>query len=268
MNLSTAIRPRTYGNRPVGAEQVVSLPRGGGARGPWHRHLDRARRDRRPARSERGRASPRRSTCCSGCCRPTRGSVSLFGRPPAESIKLGAIGAMLQTGSLIRDLSVRELVTMMASLYPDPMPVDEVIDLTGIGDIAAPAYPEALRRADAARALRRCAGVQPRLARPRRADRGNGRRGSARVLDDDARLRQPRQDRRFRHALPRGGRRLRRPHHSDGPRSDRRRRAGHRDQGHGRRPIDSGDAARRRPRRARCAARRHEGRSPRRVNRS
>jgi ABC-2 type transport system ATP-binding protein len=63
------------------------------------------------------------------------GTVALFGRPPADAIKLGAIGAMLQTGSLIRDLSVRELVTMMASLYPSPMPVDEVIELTGIGDI-------------------------------------------------------------------------------------------------------------------------------------
>jgi ABC-2 type transport system ATP-binding protein len=70
-----------------------------------------------------------------GLLPPDRGSVSLFGRPPAESIKVGAIGAMLQTGSLIRDLSVRELVTMMAALYPNPMPVDEVIDLTGIGDI-------------------------------------------------------------------------------------------------------------------------------------
>jgi len=70
-----------------------------------------------------------------GLLQPDAGSVSLFGRPPADSIKLGAIGAMLQTGSLIRDLSVRELVTMMASLYPHPMSVDEVIDLTGIGDI-------------------------------------------------------------------------------------------------------------------------------------
>ena len=70
-----------------------------------------------------------------GLLPPDAGSVSLFGQPPAESIKLGAIGAMLQTGSLIRDLSVRELVTMMASLYPNPMSVDEVIDLTGIGDI-------------------------------------------------------------------------------------------------------------------------------------
>jgi ABC-2 type transport system ATP-binding protein len=70
-----------------------------------------------------------------GLLQPDAGSVSLFGRPSADSIKLGAIGAMLQTGSLIRDLSVRELVTMMASLYPHPMSVDEVIDLTGIGDI-------------------------------------------------------------------------------------------------------------------------------------
>src|SRR5689334_12708544 len=70
-----------------------------------------------------------------GLLQPDAGSVSLFGRPPADSIRLGAIGAMLQTGSLIRDLSVRELVTMMASLYPHPMSVDEVIDLTGIGDI-------------------------------------------------------------------------------------------------------------------------------------
>jgi ABC-2 type transport system ATP-binding protein len=67
---------------------------------------------------------------------PDSGSVSLFGRPPGEAIVDGAIGAMLQTGSLIRDLSVRELLTMMASLYPRPLPVPEVIDLVGIGPIA------------------------------------------------------------------------------------------------------------------------------------
>src|SRR4029078_7207626 len=40
------------------------------------------------------------------------------------------IGAMLQTGALIRDLSVRELITMMSSLYPRPLPVDEALALT------------------------------------------------------------------------------------------------------------------------------------------
>jgi ABC-2 type transport system ATP-binding protein len=43
---------------------------------------------------------------------------------------------MLQTGGLIRDLRVRELVTMMASLYPDPLDVDEVLALTGTEAVA------------------------------------------------------------------------------------------------------------------------------------
>jgi ABC-2 type transport system ATP-binding protein len=71
-----------------------------------------------------------------GLQRPDRGSVSLFGREPADAIAAGAVGAMLQTGALIMDLSVRELVTMMAGLYPDPLDVDEVLVLAGIEDIA------------------------------------------------------------------------------------------------------------------------------------
>src|SRR6185312_9763281 len=71
-----------------------------------------------------------------GLLPPDSGSVSVFGRSPDGAIAQGAIGAMLQTGSLIRDLSVRELLDMMASLYPSPLGVDEVIDLAGIGEIA------------------------------------------------------------------------------------------------------------------------------------
>ncbi len=71
-----------------------------------------------------------------GLLPPDSGTVSLFGMRPADAIKLGAIGAMLQTGSLIRDLSGRELITMMASLFPRPLAVDEVLELTGIEDIA------------------------------------------------------------------------------------------------------------------------------------
>src|SRR5207245_1802735 len=67
---------------------------------------------------------------------PDSGSVSLFGRAPDAAIQDGAIGAMLQTGSLIRDLSVRELIAMMGSLYPHPLPVEDVIDMVGIGSIA------------------------------------------------------------------------------------------------------------------------------------
>ena len=71
-----------------------------------------------------------------GLLPPDSGTVSLFGMKPGDAIKVGAIGAMLQTGSLIRDLSVRDLIDMMASLFPRPFTVDEVLDLTGIADIA------------------------------------------------------------------------------------------------------------------------------------
>jgi ABC-2 type transport system ATP-binding protein len=71
-----------------------------------------------------------------GLAKPDGGSVSLLGRAPSTAVDEGAIGAMLQTGGqIIRDLSVRELLTMMASLYPDPLDVDEVLDLVGIRDI-------------------------------------------------------------------------------------------------------------------------------------
>jgi ABC-2 type transport system ATP-binding protein len=72
-----------------------------------------------------------------GLLEPDAGTVSVFGRPPREAVADGAVGAMLQTGALIRDLSVRELVAMMASLYPAPMDVDEVLELTGVSEIAA-----------------------------------------------------------------------------------------------------------------------------------
>jgi ABC-2 type transport system ATP-binding protein len=68
---------------------------------------------------------------------PDSGTVSVFGRPPQQAVADGAVGAMLQTGALIRDLSVRELVEMIASLYPAPMDVDEVLRLTGIAEFAA-----------------------------------------------------------------------------------------------------------------------------------
>jgi ABC-2 type transport system ATP-binding protein len=71
-----------------------------------------------------------------GLLRPDSGSVSVFGKAPSDAIDAGSVGAMLQTGSLIRELKVREIVAMMASLYPKPLDVDEVLGLTGIADIA------------------------------------------------------------------------------------------------------------------------------------
>jgi ABC-type multidrug transport system ATPase subunit len=70
-----------------------------------------------------------------GLARPDASSVSVFGRTPAEAVAAGAVGAMLQTGELIRNLDVRELIAMVASLYPSPLDVEETIELCGIGAI-------------------------------------------------------------------------------------------------------------------------------------
>ncbi|MEP7047873.1 MAG: ABC transporter ATP-binding protein [Ilumatobacteraceae bacterium] len=71
-----------------------------------------------------------------GLSQPDSGDVRIFDMSPAEAIANGAIGAMMQTGAVLSDLSVRELVDMMGSLYPNPLTPDETLALAGIADIA------------------------------------------------------------------------------------------------------------------------------------
>ena len=71
-----------------------------------------------------------------GLLDPDDGAAHLFGGSPQDAVAAGRVGAMLQVGSLIRDLSVRELISMVASLYPRPLGVDETIALTRIEEIA------------------------------------------------------------------------------------------------------------------------------------
>jgi ABC-2 type transport system ATP-binding protein len=71
-----------------------------------------------------------------GLTRPDSGSVSVFGLPPDQAVADGIVGGMLQTASLIEFLTVREYVTMVASLYPRPLAVDEVLRLAGAAEFA------------------------------------------------------------------------------------------------------------------------------------
>jgi ABC-2 type transport system ATP-binding protein len=71
-----------------------------------------------------------------GLTRPDAGEVSVFGNSPSEAVEAGAVGAMLQTGELIRDLSVRELIGLVASLYPRSMAVDDVLAVAGLDAVA------------------------------------------------------------------------------------------------------------------------------------
>jgi ABC-2 type transport system ATP-binding protein len=72
-----------------------------------------------------------------GLQKPDEGSVALFGGPPERAVKAGRVGAMLQAGGVLRDLTVREHVAMMAALYPAPLAVDRTLSLAqldGLGE--------------------------------------------------------------------------------------------------------------------------------------
>jgi ABC-2 type transport system ATP-binding protein len=71
-----------------------------------------------------------------GLTKPDAGSVSIFSLDCRSAVAAGKVGAMLQVGGLVQYLSVRELLEMMAGIYPKPLPVEEIIGLCGIGDIA------------------------------------------------------------------------------------------------------------------------------------
>ena len=71
-----------------------------------------------------------------GLAGPDAGTVRVFGGAPQAAVGTGSIGVMLQTGSLIRDLSVRELVAMMAAVYPAPLDVDIALYLAGVEELA------------------------------------------------------------------------------------------------------------------------------------
>ena len=71
-----------------------------------------------------------------GLIAPDHGTVSLFGRAPKQAVAGGQIGAMLQVGALIRDVTPRELLEMTASLYPNALDVEEVLELVGVAEIA------------------------------------------------------------------------------------------------------------------------------------
>jgi ABC-2 type transport system ATP-binding protein len=71
-----------------------------------------------------------------GLSRPSAGSVKVFGLDPADAVAHGRIAAVMQTGGLLKDLTVKETVQLTASLFRDPQSVDEVLERAGITGIA------------------------------------------------------------------------------------------------------------------------------------
>jgi ABC-2 type transport system ATP-binding protein len=68
--------------------------------------------------------------------RPTSGNVSVFGMQPRQAINHGLISAVMQTGGLLKDLTVLETVQYTASLFTQSRPAAEVLERAGIAKIA------------------------------------------------------------------------------------------------------------------------------------
>jgi ABC-2 type transport system ATP-binding protein len=71
-----------------------------------------------------------------GLSQPTTGSVEVLGLQPRQAIARGLVSAVMQTGGLLKDLTVRETVAYTASLFALAAPVDEVLRTAGIEAIA------------------------------------------------------------------------------------------------------------------------------------
>jgi len=75
-----------------------------------------------------------------GFSRPDAGRVEILGGTPADAVATGRIAAVLQTGGLLKDLTVAETVRLTASLFPAARPIEahvaKVLDRAGIAEIA------------------------------------------------------------------------------------------------------------------------------------
>jgi ABC-2 type transport system ATP-binding protein len=70
-----------------------------------------------------------------GLVKPDQGSVQVYDGTPVDAIAKGTIGVMLQSGGIIEDAKVGELMNLVAGLHKEPMPVSEALERAGIADL-------------------------------------------------------------------------------------------------------------------------------------
>src|SRR5439155_25037689 len=68
--------------------------------------------------------------------KPTSGRIRMFGEDPYHAVKSGRVGAMLQSGGLMPEVTVRELVELITKLHPNPEPVATTLKRAGIAQFA------------------------------------------------------------------------------------------------------------------------------------
>ncbi|GAA1824615.1 ABC transporter ATP-binding protein [Nesterenkonia flava] len=67
---------------------------------------------------------------------PSSGQITVAGSTAQEAVQAGRLGALLQTGGLLPDLTVKETVSIIASLHRRHAPVDQVMEIAGLHEIA------------------------------------------------------------------------------------------------------------------------------------
>jgi ABC-2 type transport system ATP-binding protein len=67
-----------------------------------------------------------------GLFRPAAGRVLLHGRAPADAIRAGGVGAMLQHGGLPSECRVGEVLSLVRRRHELPWPVEDLVGTTGI----------------------------------------------------------------------------------------------------------------------------------------
>ena len=70
-----------------------------------------------------------------GLLTPTEGTARVFGSNPRETRTRERIGTMLQVARLPETLRCREFLKLFRSYYPDPLPLEPLIDATGLRGI-------------------------------------------------------------------------------------------------------------------------------------
>lgn len=71
-----------------------------------------------------------------GLTAPTSGTVEVYGEAPRHAVAAGRVSAVLQTGGLLPDFTVRETVRAVAALHGRPERADVVLERAGLGPLA------------------------------------------------------------------------------------------------------------------------------------
>ena len=71
-----------------------------------------------------------------GLRKPDTGTARVFDLDPREAVRTGRVGAMMQTGGLVGDGTVREVVHLIAAMHSAPLTVARALEVAGIADLA------------------------------------------------------------------------------------------------------------------------------------